>query len=124
MGDDQHRVFAAEGGESFHKRGFRGVVQSARGFIENQKSRVRVEGSGDRKTLTLSARKIASVFRKHMVDTVGLAEYKVLRLRNFQTCRDSRTVDLIRRNADGDVLRNRSVHERDVLRDITDLRAP
>ena len=117
--DDQDCSPGADLAHVGHHRIFRFVVQGAGRFIQDDDARVVDQGPGDRKALSLSARKIRPMLLDQRVVLIRQFEDEIMG--GGQLCRCDDAIDGHAGIAYGDVLAYRATEEEILLEHDTDL---
>ena len=124
MGNQNHGALAAQALHGLHHRILCHPVQRARCLVKHEHVGVMVKSPGDAKTLALAAGELDSPLADHRVIARRKSFDKLCRLRHLGRTPDGLLIDLIRWNAQRDVLGNRRVGQEHVLWNIADAPSP
>ncbi len=99
-------------------------VERARRLVEHEHERVAVERAGDAEALALAAREREAALADASAQAALADRDDIPELRPFERGAHLVEVDLVVLPGERDILRDRAVEERDVLRHVADARAP
>ena len=91
-------------------------IQRAGPFIQDEHGRLAVQGSRERKPLTLTAAQSRAALAQHLRITIGKRRDTLLELRKLYGSADADVIDFVIRNAKRNVLRNRGFADEQLLR--------
>src|SRR3989442_7453744 len=124
MGDDEECLVTSQHAHGFHDAAFGLRVERAGGFVHHQHRRVVVERTGNADALALASGKTDATLADQRVEPLRQVVDKLSQLRGMNGAPDSGFVDLISRQAKGDVSAQGVVGKVDGLRHIADLILP
>src|SRR5665213_607793 len=118
--DDQNGEVGAQRIDGAHQRALRLVVERAGGFVENDDTGAFVESARDANALALPARQADAAFADHRIVLGRPAFDQVRELRLPRRLTHAGDIDLAFRHAEGDVLLDAAVGQKNALRHVGD----